>query len=66
MNWAMLDDTRRVIVDTARNPIRKVKGNEFFVDPAYANVLLDGGWQTVRRSRLKNLGYGSPFEELRT
>lgn len=66
MHYARLDDGRRVIVNTAKQITRKVKGKEFFVDTnKHTEVLLDGGWQVVQSGRLKNEGYGSPFERLR-
>ena len=74
MHYARLDDGRRVIVNTATQPTRKVTIHtnkcygvqQFFVDTQkYTEVLLDGGWQVVHNSRLKNEGFGSPFERLR-
>ena len=64
MTYAILDDGRKVIVDTARGPVRIVGGKEHFIGPNYVNVFLDGGWQTVRKDRLKPVEYGSPFEAL--
>ncbi len=65
MNYAYLDDGRRVIVDTSRVQTRMVGDEEFFLDPEHALVLLEGLWQVVRRSRLKTAHYGNPFGELR-
>ena len=66
MNRAILkDDGRQCIVDSSRNQVRHVEGEEFFLLPGYVNVLLEGGWQTVRESRLRNMEYGSPFGEMR-
>ena len=74
MNYALLDDGRKVVVDSARNQTRTVTistdkcftTGEFFLAPAYVSVLLDGGWQAVKRSRLKPAEYGSPFMLLKT
>lgn len=65
MHYAKLNDGRQVIVDTSSNPVRRVKGEEFFVDSNYREVLLGGGWQIVRVDNMKNTGFGSPFEGLR-
>ena len=66
MNLAILkDDGRQVIVDSSRNQVRHVSGEEFFLLPEYVNVLLEGGWQTMRQSRLRNMEYGSPWGQLR-
>ena len=64
MHYARLDDGRKVIVNTAGTLTREVAGEQFFVPNGYREGHLDGGWQIVRASRLKNVGYGSPFEEL--
>jgi len=61
---AVMDDGRQVIVDSSREKTRQVNGETFYLTPGYVNVFLDGGWQTVRAERLKDLGYGSPFEGL--
>jgi hypothetical protein len=65
MNYAHLDDGRLVIVDSARNQKRKITTQlgtgEYHIDKAYVNALLDGHWQTVKRSRLKAAHFGSPF-----
>ena len=67
MNMAIMkDDGRQVIVDTSREQVRYVKGEEFFLSPDHVNVLLEGGWQTMRRKRLRNMEYGSPFGVLKT
>jgi hypothetical protein len=65
MNFAILDDGRKVVVDSSRNQTRMVGGKEFFLGLKYVNVLLDGGWQTVKKERLKPAEYGSPFTALR-
>ncbi len=65
MHYAHMKDSRSVIVDTAQQQTRPVDGKEYFVDPAYTNVLLGGGWQTVKKSNLKKAEYGSPFGSLR-
>lgn len=65
MHYALLDDGRRVIVDTPKQPTRKVGSQTFFLDAGYTPILLDGGWQVVRSNRLKNIGWGSPFDSLR-
>lgn len=61
MNYAQLDDGRRVIVDTSRVQTRMVEDKEFFLDPGHTLVLLEGRWQVVRKSRLKIAHYGNPF-----
>ena len=66
MNWAHLDDGRAVVVDSSRQMTRQVKGESFFLNPNYVTVLLDGQWQTVRRDRLKNVPFGSPFTVLKS
>lgn len=63
MYWAILDDGRRVIVTNGKT--RKVNGKEHFLLQEYAEVLLDGGIQVVRKDRLKPAQYGSPFEVLK-
>jgi hypothetical protein len=46
--------------------MRKVKGEEYFVDPdAYSEVLLEGSWHIIRNSRLRKLVFGHPFEVLK-
>ena len=65
MNLAMLDDGRQALVDSSREQVRYVDGEEFFLLPEYVNVLLEGGWQTMKRSRLRNMEYGSPWGQLR-
>ncbi len=66
MNLAIMKgDGRQCIVDSSVNQVRFVDGEEFFLLDAYVNVLLEGGWQTVRRSRLRNMEYGSPWGQLR-
>lgn len=65
MNFALLDDGRRVIVDSSRNQTRVVGGQEFFLPLNYVNVLLEGSWQAVKKSRLKAKEYGSPFMAMR-
>lgn len=62
VNWARLKDGRRVIVTTGKT--RRVSGEEYFIDPAYTEVLLDGGYQIVRKDNLKPVGYGGPWEVL--
>lgn len=62
MKWAHLDDGRAVVVDSSREQTRQVGGKTFFLAPAYVNVLLEGRWQTVRRSRLKDAEYGHPYQ----
>lgn len=68
MKWGQMDDGRRVIVDTARIQKRKITTQlgtgEYHIDEAYVNVLLDGRWQTVKKSRIKPAVFGSPFGEL--
>jgi hypothetical protein len=61
----MLDDGRQVVVDSSRDQTRVVEGEEFFVSPGHVVVLLEGGWQVIRRKRLRNMEYGSPFGALR-
>lgn len=65
MNYAHLDDGRKVVVDTSRQQTRMVGKEEFFLDPAYVNVLLDGYWQCVKKSRLKKAEYGNPWAGVR-
>ena len=65
MNLAILTDGRQCIVDTSREQVRSVGGEEFFLSPDHVNVLLEGGWQTVRRKSLRNMEYGSPWGPLR-
>lgn len=65
MHKAKLDDGREVIVDTSSSPSRSVGGQEHFLTPGYVNVFLDGGWQTVRESRVKKMPYGHPLAELK-
>jgi len=69
MHWATLDDGRTVVVHPPHpsSPImRKVKGEEYFVDPdAYSEVLLEGSWHIIRNSRLRKLVFGHPFEVLK-
>ena len=60
MNGAQLDDGRMVLVSTGNT--RMVGGKEFFLGNGYVEVFLDGGWQVVRKSRLKSASYGNPFE----
>lgn len=64
MYWAKLNDGRRVIVSPSKNPTRMVRGEEHFVDQHHTAVLLDGGWQVVRKERIKPAEYGSPFGAL--
>jgi hypothetical protein len=59
-----MDDGREVVVLPSGNT-RMVKGEEFFIPPAYVEVLLEGGFQVVRKARIKTAPYGSPFEGLR-
>lgn len=62
---ATLDDGREVLVDTSQEQVRMVKKKEFFVDSLkYVTVLLGGGWQVVRKDRIKKVAYGNPFQEL--
>ena len=61
MYYATLDDGRGVIVDTSREMTRMVGGAEFFLAPAYVNVLLDGSWQTVKKQRLKKAADETPY-----
>ena len=63
MYLALLDDGRYVIVTNGAT--RKVGEKEFFLLPAYTEVILEGGFQVVRRDRLKPAQYGTPFEALR-
>ena len=63
MYFALLDDGRQVIV--TNGPTRKVGQEEFFLLPAYIEVILEGGFQVVRKDRLKPAQYGTPFEALR-
>ncbi len=65
MNLGMTDDGRQVVVDSSRDQTRTVDGEEFFVSPAHVVVLLEGGWQVMRRKRLRTMEYGSPFGQLR-
>jgi hypothetical protein len=60
--YAILDDGRSVIVTNGKT--RNVAGKEFFLTHAYVEVILDGGTQIVRKSRLKPAEYGSPFRAL--
>ena len=63
MYWARLsDDGREVIVTTGKT--RWVKGKEYFLTRDYVEVMLDGGLQIVRKSRLRKAEYGSPFANL--
>jgi hypothetical protein len=59
MNYSHLDDGRLVIVDSARKQTAVHTAEP--CPPGYVNVLLDGHWQTVKRSRLKAAFFGSPF-----
>ncbi len=66
MYWNVLDDGRQVIVDTSQQQTRQVGDEEFFLDPAYVNVLLDGKWQYVKKSRLgKVVSADNPFGPMR-
>lgn len=75
MHWALMDDGREVVVDTARQQTRKVirwkqdtdtrTVGEHFLAPGFVNVLLGGTWHTVKESRLKKAEYGNPFGALR-
>lgn len=62
MYWAILDDGRQVIVMTGKT--RLVSGKEYFLTHEYVEVILDGGLQIVRKSRLKPAEYGSPFASI--
>ena len=64
MNYAHLDDGRRIIVDTSRQMTRLVGDEEFFLSPGHVNALLDGHWHVIRRSRIKKLEYGNPWQKL--
>ena len=63
MYWNYLNDRRLVIVDSSTQQTRIVKDEEFFLAPEYVNVLLDGQWQVVKKSRLKAAQFGSPFQQ---
>lgn len=63
MYWALLNDGRRVIVTNGTT--RKVGKEEFFILPLYTEIILEGGFQVVKKSRLKPAEYGSPFAPMR-
>lgn len=63
MYWGILDDGRQVVVMSGG--IRMVGEKEFFILPSHTQVILDGGFQIVRKDRLKPAQYGTPFEALR-
>ena len=64
MYAGIMDDGRKVVVDDSQGT-RLVSGTEFFLLNSHVTVLLDGGWQVVRKKRLKPATYGSPFAALR-